>query len=153
MTAATATDESPTNPFEEWIAADPRRAAIVAGRVRCVVGTLLLFMPRWAARLEFGSSADAPAPRWMLRMLGIRDIVLGLGTIIAASERRGGANWVSMGALVDAGDALACLTTRRLPFRARLFVVPALASTLMHWRVAQALAAAERPSEPSTPAA
>ncbi|MFZ4516735.1 MAG: hypothetical protein ACOYN3_10540 [Acidimicrobiia bacterium] len=136
---------SASNVVDAWITADPRRAAIVAGRVRCVVGTLLLFMPRWAARLEFGPSADAPAPSWMLRMLGIRDIVLGLGAIIAASERRGGANWISMAALVDAGDAVACLGTRRLPFRARIFVVPALVSTWAHWRIGKALAQAEFP--------
>jgi hypothetical protein len=133
----------PTNPIDAWIAEDPRRAAVYAGRVRCVVGTLLLFMPKWAARLEFGPGADTPAASWLLRMLGLRDIVLGLGTIIAASERRGGAGWVSMGAITDAGDGLAALVVRGLPVRTRLFVLPAATSAFLHWRIAKALAPQE----------
>ena len=143
MTAAEVPATSPGNAIDAWIAEDPRRAAIYAGRVRCVVGTLLLFMPRWAARLEFGPGADTPAARWLLRMLGLRDIVLGLGTIIAASERRGGAGWMSMGALTDGGDALFALGVRGLPVRTRLFVLPAATSAFLHWRIARALAPEE----------
>ena len=134
--------------IDAWIAQDPRRAAIYAGRVRCVVGTLLLFMPRWAARLEFGPGADRPGARWLLRMLGVRDIALGLGTIIAASERRGGAGWVSMGAISDAGDGVLALLIRGLPLRTRAFVLPAGISAALQWRIAQALAPLEE-SEPT----
>lgn len=139
----TAPPEAPTNPIDAWIAEDPRRAAIYAGRVRCVVGALLLFMPRWAARLEFGEGADTPAARWLLRMLGLRDIVLGLGTMIAASERRGGAGWVSMGAVADAGDGVFALIVRGLPVRTRFFALPASTSAFLHWRISKALAPLE----------
>jgi len=135
------------NPIDAWIAEDPRRAAIYAGRVRCVVGTLLLFMPRWAARLEFGPGADSPGSRWLLRMLGLRDIVLGLGTIIAASERRGGAGWVSMGAVADAGDGVFALLIRGLPLRTRAFVLPAGVSAALQWRIARALAPLEQAAD------
>jgi hypothetical protein len=138
--------ETPTTPasaIDAWIVDDPRRAAIYAGRARCVVGALLLVMPRWAARLEFGPGADTPTASWLLRMLGLRDIVLGLGTVISASERRGGAGWASMGALTDAGDGLFALGVRGLPVRSRTFVVPALISALLHWRIAKALAPEE----------
>lgn len=134
---------SSANAIDAWIGEDPRRAAIYAGRMRCVVGTVLLLMPRWAARLEFGPGADTPAASWLLRMLGLRDILLGLGTLIAASERRGGASWASMGAIADAGDGLFALAVRGLPLRSRFFVLPAATSAFLHWRIAKALGPAE----------
>lgn len=136
-----------TNPIDAWIQADPRRAGMWAGRIRCVVGTLLLCMPGWAARLEFGPGADSPGARWLLRMLGVRDLVLGLGMLISSSEGKGGAEWISMMALTDAADGALALGVRGLPLRSRLFVVPALISAALHWRIARALTLPEETAD------
>jgi hypothetical protein len=47
--------------------------------------------------------------RVLLRMVGIRDIALGVGAITTLKEATQDAEWVSMGALSDGGDAVALL--------------------------------------------
>jgi hypothetical protein len=55
-------------------------------------------------------------------------------------ERTLDAEWVSMGALVDALDALVLLGTPRLPARTRVVGVVAAATAFVGWRAAQRLA-------------
>ena len=64
-----------------------------------------LVVPGLTARLILGS--DSPTARALLRMVGIRDVALGVGAITNLKERNQDAEWVSMGALADGGDALA----------------------------------------------
>ena len=42
-----------------------------------------------------------------MRMVGVRDIALGVGAITNLKEEKEDAEWVSMGALADGGDAIA----------------------------------------------
>jgi hypothetical protein len=121
------------------IDADPRRAAIYLGRTRAGIGTVLVLAPRPLMRLLLGPTADVPAARWLVRALGIRDVVLGLGTAIAAAERRGGAGWLSMSAIADGGDAVASAITPGLPLRTRLVTAIAGTAAGVHWQAAQAL--------------
>jgi hypothetical protein len=86
---------------------DPRTIAVFLARGRVVFGLVALVLPGVLARLVLGSSS-APA-RALLRMVGIRDIALGIGAITNLKEQRQDAEWVSMGALSDGGDALAFL--------------------------------------------
>jgi uncharacterized protein YjeT (DUF2065 family) len=86
---------------------DPRPIALSIARGRIVFGIVVLILPGVVARLVLGSSS-VPA-RALLRMVGIRDIALGIGAITNLKEQNQDAEWVSMGALSDAGDALAML--------------------------------------------
>jgi hypothetical protein len=84
---------------------DPRTIALVLARGRVVFGLVALLLPGLACKLLFGSSS--PASRALARMLGVRDVVLGVGAITNLKEEKQDAEWVSMGAISDAVDSLA----------------------------------------------
>ncbi|MGH8976546.1 MAG: hypothetical protein ACRDV7_00620 [Acidimicrobiia bacterium] len=86
---------------------DPRTIAILVARARVVIGLIALVLPGVLARLMLGSSSAHA--RVMLRMVGIRDVALGVGAITSLKEQTQDAEWVSMGALSDGGDAVALL--------------------------------------------
>jgi hypothetical protein len=86
---------------------DPRTIALVLARARVVFGIAALLVPGFIARLVLGSTS--PHARVLLRMVGIRDLALGVGAITTLKESTQDAEWVSMGALSDGGDALALL--------------------------------------------
>jgi hypothetical protein len=79
---------------------------IAIGRVG--VGVVATLAPSAAARFQFGSAA--PALTIAVRMLGVRDLALGVGALLAA--RHGSAQlrgWVEAGAVADGVDAAAFL--------------------------------------------
>jgi hypothetical protein len=84
---------------------DPRTIALVLARGRVVFGLAALLVPGFVCKLVFGSSS--PAARALCRMLGVRDVVLGVGAITNLKEAKQDAEWVSMGAVSDAVDSLA----------------------------------------------
>ena len=73
-------------------------------------------------------------------MLGVRDLVLGIGAITSVKEHTHDAEWVSMGAVADGVDALVGLFTPGLPARARLMGVVAAGSAAVGMLVARELA-------------
>ena len=123
---------------------DPRRVAAYLGRGRVGIGLALILAPGVVGRSWIGPAGATPGARVFVRLTGIRDAVVGLGTTIAAGQRRGGADWLSMGAVCDAGDALVSLVTPGLPKRARLLGVVVVAAAVGQFLVAQDLAADER---------
>lgn len=84
---------------------------IAAGRIAIGVGATVA--PSAGARFQFG--AAPPALTMTVRMLGARDLALGVGALIAMGH--GGAPlrlWTQAGVLADAVDALAFARTGRL---------------------------------------
>ena len=86
---------------------DPRTLALVLARGRVVFGLVALVLPGLMARLILGASS--PYSRALLRMVGVRDVALGIGAITNLKTAAQDAEWVSMGAIADGGDALAFL--------------------------------------------
>src|SRR5262245_56514180 len=86
---------------------DPRTIAIALARGRVVFGIVALVLPGVLARLVLGASSAHS--RVLMRMVGVRDLALGVGAITNLKEEKQDAEWVSMGALSDAGDMLAFL--------------------------------------------
>ena len=85
---------------------DPRTIALVIARGRVVFG--LLSARRSRSRRQGSCSVRARRySRALLRMVGVRDVALGVGAITSLKEETQDAEWVAMGALADAGDALA----------------------------------------------
>ena len=84
---------------------DARTIALVLARGRVVFGLVALVVPGLVAKAIFGS--NSVTARAALRMVGIRDVALGVGAITNLKEASQDAEWVSMGALSDAGDAVA----------------------------------------------
>lgn len=79
------------------------RAIAVA---RIGIGVVATVAPRLTARLQFGSSDGAAIAA--MRMLGGRDLALGVGALLAA--RRGPQalrGWLDAGVVADAADVLA----------------------------------------------
>ncbi|HSK97578.1 MAG TPA: hypothetical protein VK891_13240 [Euzebyales bacterium] len=77
---------------------------VAVGRI--AIGVVATVAPTAAGRFQFGSAP--PAQTLAIRMLGARDLGLGLGALLAA--RHGSAavrGWAEAGALADAVDAVA----------------------------------------------
>jgi hypothetical protein len=117
---------------------DTRTSALVIARSRAVVGLVLLCVPGLAARLWLGESS--PRIRALLRMVGVRDLILGVGALTTVKERTQDAEWIGMGAVADAVDGLVSLTTSRLPLRGRLVGPTALGSAALGIKLARDLA-------------
>jgi hypothetical protein len=117
---------------------DTRSTALVLARGRAVVGIVLLLVPGLAARLWFGESS--PRIRALLRMVGVRDLILGVGALTTVKEHTQDAEWIGMGAVADAVDGVVTLTTSRLPFRGRLVGPTALGCAVLGIKLARDLA-------------
>ena len=102
---------------------DHRRFALVLARGRAVNGLVLLVLPGLAGRLIFGKAGREPTTRALLRLVGVRDLVLGIGAITTLKERTMDAEWVGMGAVADAVDGVVSLATPGLALRSRLVSV------------------------------
>jgi hypothetical protein len=117
---------------------EPRMLSLVIARARVAVGAIGAVLPGLAAGLAHGDRA--PAARSLARMVGARDIALGLGALTSVKEGTQDAEWVGTGAAVDIIDGLALLLTRGLPKRARLMGLAALACGVAGLGAARALA-------------
>lgn len=77
---------------------------LAAGRV--AIGTALLVAPSVIGRGWMGKKAKDPRVKLLLRVVGIRDLVIGLGGVAALSRPGGGARgWILAGAACDTVDA------------------------------------------------
>lgn len=112
--------------------ADLATRGIAAARVALGIGATLA--PGLVARLQFGT--DTPSLRVTMRMLGARDLALGVGALLAARHgSKGLRGWVEAGALADGVDALAFLgggrgATRR---RALTTLIAGGSATVSAW--------------------
>jgi hypothetical protein len=97
---------------------DPRDAALAIGRTRMALGLAAIVVPGLATRLMFGRRGDNPGGRLFARMLGGRDLALGLGVVIAVDRGAPLRGWLEAGALADAVDCIGALVAREdLPAR------------------------------------
>jgi hypothetical protein len=104
-----------------------RRAARVVAAGRVALGLTALGWPAVPARPWVGASADDLAARVFGRALGARDVALGLGALAAlqrpAGEPGPAGAWVAAGALSDALDVVASVSSwRELPRQGRWLV-------------------------------
>lgn len=99
---------------------DQRRIALIIARARAVNGLVTLILPGVVGRVLFGSAGSTPTTRALLRLVGVRDLVLGVGAITTLKEGTMDAEWVGMGAVADAVDGIVSLVTPGLARRSRL---------------------------------
>jgi hypothetical protein len=128
---------------------DTRQSALVLARGRAILGLASIALPGAGNRLALGQGATTPWMRGLWRMIGARDFVLGVGALTSVKEQTQGPEWISMGAVADAVDALVLLTVPGGSKRARVTGVLAAASAVVGLKVARDLAdqrAAERGS-------
>ncbi len=104
------------------------RGARAVAAARVVLGLTALAWPSVPARPWVGAAADDLAARVFGRALGARDIALGLGALTAmqrpGADRGSVCAWVAAGALSDALDVMASLSSwRELPLKGRWLVI------------------------------
>jgi len=71
---------------------------------RIVVGTALVAAPALAARTWVGDQADTPGAKVLARALGVRDLALGLGVVLAMKNDAPVRGWLEGAALADLVD-------------------------------------------------
>ncbi len=94
-----------------------RRGATVVAAGRVAIGLIALAWPSVPARPWVGTAADDVASRVFGRALGARDVALGLGALAALTSPTAPAGparvWVAAGALSDAFDVVATVSSWR----------------------------------------
>ena len=98
---------------------DNATLAIWLGRCRIAIGVVIVVAPRFATkRMSANHKAEGVEPVFA-RMLGARDIALGLGTVLAVDKGTPVRGWLEGAALADTADCVsAALGHRRLSARA-----------------------------------
>jgi hypothetical protein len=99
---------------------DTQKIALVIARTRAINGLVMLLLPGVVGRALFGPGGTSPVAKALLRLVGVRDLVLGVGAITTVKEDTMSAEWVGMGAVADAVDGVVALITPGLPKRTRL---------------------------------
>lgn len=89
---------------------EPALAMSVA-RCRIALGIAAVVSPGLASRAMGGRGSD-PIARLFARMLGGRDVALGLGTVIALDRGKPVRGWLEGSVLADTVDCLACVRAR-----------------------------------------
>jgi hypothetical protein len=103
---------------------EARDLALSHARGRMVVGAALVLAPGLAGRLWIGDDARRPAVKVFARALGVRDLALGLGVVIALDRGAPVRGWLEAGALADLVDLAATLCAGdAIPKQARRSVV------------------------------
>ncbi len=117
---------------------DDRTLALVIARGRVVLGLVSSLLPGLVVRGAPGESS--PGTRALSRIAGARDLALGVGAVTTLKEQTQDAEWVGMGAGCDIADGIALLVTRRLPKRARVTGLGAIATGVVGLVLARRLA-------------
>lgn len=89
-----------------------RYAAVGLAQGRIAIGVVSFAAPEWTARTLTGRRRADGATSLFARMVGARDIGLGLGTLIALGRGAPARGWLEGSALVDSLDVAACLLAR-----------------------------------------
>ena len=115
-----------------------QKAALVFARGRSLLGLGLTLVPGTATKIGVGKSSG-PASA-LMRMVGVRDLAIGLGAVAGVRERTQAPEWLGWGAVADGVDALALLLTPGLPKRARLVGILAAGGAVAGMKLAWDLA-------------
>jgi len=114
------TDPTGARGTDDW----RERLPEVIATTRVGFGLALMLVPSVAARSYLGSEARRPSVRYTSRVMGVRDVMLGLAVLSARRNGQGEAasRALWMGAACDAFDAAAALRGRELSAWGRLLV-------------------------------
>lgn len=90
---------------------DDAKLALLLARGRIAIGLAAVAVPGLAARALSGSRASGVEPL-LARMLGARDLTLGLGTVIALDRGAPVRGWLEASAFSDTADFVSSLLAR-----------------------------------------
>jgi hypothetical protein len=89
-----------------------RDLAVSMAGGRIAIGVVSLLAPGVVARTMTGRDGSQGATRLFARMVGARDLALGLGLLVALNRGAPVRGWLEASAVVDGIDATACLLAR-----------------------------------------
>ena len=90
---------------------DDAQLALTVARARIGIGLTLVIAPGISARMMSGRKATGIEPP-LTRMLGARDLMLGLGAVIALDRGAPVRGWIEASAGADVADSVACVLAR-----------------------------------------
>ena len=90
-----------------------RQAARSIGSTRVAFGGLFAARPQLFARVLHGCPSPDATTRLQIRIFAVREIALGMGTLMAAVANGDVRRWVLMVSLIDTGEAPVLLPTLR----------------------------------------
>ena len=99
---------------------EARDAAVALARGRIAIGLTALAAPGLASRVMFGRRGATTGTPVFARMLGGRDVALGLGAVIALDRGAPVRGWLEAGALADGVDLASALLAHKQIARAAL---------------------------------
>jgi hypothetical protein len=129
-----------------------RELAVSLARGRIAIGVVSLLAPGLVGRTIAGRYGSEGGTRLFVRMVGARDLGLGLGVLVALDRSAPVRGWLEASAVVDGLDAAACLLARQ-HIRAGVFpgaVGLAAAGALLSAWLAPQLDPAQSPPSAST---
>ncbi len=89
-----------------------RDLAVTLARGRIAFGVVSLLAPSLVARTMTGGDESEGATRLFVRMIGARDLGVGLGLHVALDRDAPTRGWLEASAVIDGIDAAACLLAR-----------------------------------------
>jgi hypothetical protein len=89
-----------------------RDLAVSVARGRVAIGVASLLAPGLVGRTITGRNGSEGGTRLFVRMVGARDLGLGLGVLVALDRSAPVRGWLEASAVVDGLDAAACLLAR-----------------------------------------
>jgi hypothetical protein len=90
--------------------------AMATGLARAAFGLALIVAPARIARGWIGDEAERPNVKVLVRAIGVRDVVVGMGTLMAARRNTPVRGWLEGGMAADAGDIIGTLyAAKHLP--------------------------------------
>jgi hypothetical protein len=84
--------------------------SLAAGRI--AIGLVSLLAPGFVGRTMTGRDGSEGGTRLFARMVGARDLGLGLGLLVALNRGAPARGWLEASAVVDGIDTTACLLAR-----------------------------------------
>jgi hypothetical protein len=91
---------------------DARELAVGLARARIAIGVVSLVTPELVRRTMTRRHGSDGGTRLFARMVGARDLGLGLGVLVALDRGAPVRGWLEASAVVDGIDAAACLLAR-----------------------------------------
>jgi hypothetical protein len=91
---------------------EERDLAVTLARARIAFGVVSLLAPGLVARTMTGDDSSEGGTRLFVRMVGARDLGVGLGLQVALDRDAPTRGWLEASAVVDGIDAAACLLAR-----------------------------------------
>jgi len=104
---------------------EARDLAVGLAGGRIAIGVVSLLAPGLVGRAMMGLHGDAGGTRLLLRVVGARDLTLGIGVLAALDRGAPVRGWLRASAVVDALDAAGALLARH---QLRPIVFPAAVS-------------------------